>query len=96
MNTFIRFFFEFISIFMDGMKMMFRGIVEGFKQVINIKNYIEIINDYKESFNGPEWVFTAFAIGIIVVIFGSNFIKSFTKLFLPGNISDAVTITTIN
>jgi hypothetical protein len=55
---------------MDGMKMMFRGIVEGFKQVINIKNYIEIINDYKESFNGPEWVFTAFAIGIIVVIFG--------------------------
>ena len=52
MNTFIRFFFEFISIFMDGMKMMFRGIVEGFKQVINIKNYIEIINDYKENGEG--------------------------------------------
>ena len=80
MNTFIRFFFEFISIFMDGMKMMFRGIAEGFKQVVNVRNYMEIINDYKESFNGPEWVFTAFAIAILVIIFGLLFAIIFLAL----------------
>ena len=51
MNTFIRFFFEFVSIFMDGMKMMLRGFADGFKQVVNIKGYMEIINNYKEGFN---------------------------------------------
>ena len=65
---------------MDGMKMMFRGIAEGFKQVVNVRNYMEIINDYKESFNGPEWVFTAFAIAILVIIFGLLFAIIFLAL----------------
>ena len=80
MNTFIRFFFEFVSIFMDGMKMMLRGFADGFKQVINIKGYMEIINNYKEGFNGPEWVFTVFAIAILLVIFGLVFAILFIGL----------------
>ena len=32
MNTFVRFFFEFISIFFDGIKTMLKGIVEGLKK----------------------------------------------------------------
>ena len=80
MNTFIRFFFEFVSIFMDGMKMMLRGFADGFKQVVNIKGYMEIINNYKEGFNGPEWVFTVFAIAILLVIFGLVFAILFIGL----------------
>ena len=53
MNTFVRFFFEFISIFFDGIKTMLKGIVEGLKEVTNIKNYSEIINAYKDGFGGP-------------------------------------------
>ena len=33
MNTFIRFFYEFISIFFDGVIMIFKGLFEGFKLV---------------------------------------------------------------
>ena len=68
MNTFVRFFFEFISIFFDGIKTMLKGIVEGIKEVTNIKNYSEIINAYKDGFGGPEWLFAVLALIILIII----------------------------
>ena len=77
MNTFVRFFFEFISIFFDGIKTMLKGIVEGLKEVTNIKNYSEIINAYKEGFGGPEWLFAVLGLIILIIIFGLIFLIIF-------------------
>ena len=77
MNTFVRFFFEFISIFFDGIKTMLKGIVEGLKEVTNIKNYSEIINAYKDGFGGPEWLFAVLGLIILIIIFGLIFLIIF-------------------
>ena len=50
MNTFIRFFYEFISIFFDGVVQVFKGIIDGIVQMFNFGNYEKIINSYKDSF----------------------------------------------
>ena len=68
MNTFFRFFYEFISVFIDGCFMIFKGIIDGIKQMFDFKAYLRILNFYKEDFNGPEWVFVALVIVFLVLI----------------------------
>ncbi len=66
MDTFIRFVFEFMDIFVRG----FESIFEGIFQFFNFKEYSKIVDNYSSNFDGPEWIFTAFAILIIVIIVG--------------------------
>ena len=47
MNTFLRFFYEFISIFFEGMETIFKGIYNGFVEMFNIGEYGTLINNYK-------------------------------------------------
>ena len=54
MNTFIRFFYEFISIFFDGVVMIFKVVVEGFTKMFNFPEYSKIISNYSESFTTGE------------------------------------------
>ena len=68
MNTFLRFFYEFISIFFEGLFSIFKGIFSGLGQMFDFKNYMKIINSYKDSFQGSDWVFVAIAIAILVVL----------------------------
>ena len=70
MNTFLRFFYEFISIFIEGLILIVKGIINGVIQLINYKDYLKIINEYKESFQGAEWIFVILVILILVIIFG--------------------------
>ena len=70
MNTFIRFFYEFISIFFDGIVQVFKGIIDGIVQMFNFANYEKIINSYKDSFKGAEWILVAVAIAVLVIIVG--------------------------
>ena len=68
MNTFMRFFYEFVAIFMDGLTAMGRGIWDGAKKIVDFENYKAIFNTYKAEFQGPEWLFALLTIGIIVII----------------------------
>ena len=68
MNTFTRFLYEFLSQFLSGFIIFFKGIVKGAASMFKIKAYISIINDYKQDFNGPEWLMVGIAILIVVVI----------------------------
>ena len=68
MNTFLRFFYEFISIFFEGLFSIFKGIFNGLGQMFDFQNYMKIINSYKDSFQGSDWVFVAIAIAILVVL----------------------------
>lgn len=70
MNTFLRFFYEFISIFFDGVVLVFKGIYEGFKKMFSFNQYSTLIDDYKSSFKGAEWILVGFSVLVLVVIVG--------------------------
>ena len=69
MNTFIRFFYEFISIFFDGVVMIFKGIVEGFSKMFNFPEYSKIISNYGDALTSGEKVMMWIVIAIFVLIF---------------------------
>ena len=70
MDTFFRFLYEFLMQFFSGVQMIITGLYKGIIQAFNIKNYIEVINFYKEDFSGPEWLFVVIAILILLLILG--------------------------
>ena len=47
MNTFLRFLYEFLSQFFNGIKYIVLGIFNGFKAIFNIPEYIKVVNEYK-------------------------------------------------
>ncbi len=70
MNTFLRFFYEFISIFFDGFFSIITGFCDGIIKMFNFGEYAKIISNYREYFNGKEKIFVVLAvIFLIVVIF---------------------------
>ena len=69
MNTFIRFFYEFISILFDGVVIVFKGLVEGFKKMFNFPEYTKVISNYNEALTGFEKVLMWLSVLVVVVIF---------------------------
>ena len=68
MDTFFRFFYEFLMQFFSGVQILFTGVINGFKQAFNIKNYVSVVNFYKNDFNGPEWVFVVIAVILLLLL----------------------------
>ena len=68
MNTFIRFFYEFISIFFDGIVMIFKGLFGGFIKMFNFGEYAKLISNYSDNFNTGEKVLVTICIIILVII----------------------------
>ena len=68
MNTFFRFFYEFISIFFDGIATIGRGIAKGLGHAFDFNAYLRIIASYKESFDGVGWLMVTIAIAFLVII----------------------------
>ena len=50
MNTFFRFFYEFISIFFDGIRKLFEGIIGGILKIFDYGEYKKILDSYTDSF----------------------------------------------
>ena len=51
MNTFLRFFYEFISIFFDGFFSGLKGLWDGFIKMFSFKEYGKVISSYRELTN---------------------------------------------
>ena len=90
MNTFFRFFYEFISVFIDGCFMIFKGIIDGIKQMFDFGSYGKVIESYKDSFNGNEQLFVAMTviiIAIVVILLGLLFFFLIRKIIrkVKGN-----------
>ena len=68
MNTFVRFLYEFMSVFFEGFIGMFKGIVLGFIQMFNIREYSYVISMYRKDFNMGEWVLVVIAILVLVIV----------------------------
>ena len=47
MDTFVRFLFEFMSVFFSGIGMIFSGIFNGIVQIFNISEYLYVIEFLK-------------------------------------------------
>ena len=70
MDTFLRFLYEFLSQFFNGVKYIFMGIFNGFKAIFNIPEYIRVVNDYKNDFSIPEWLLVGLAILATMILLG--------------------------
>lgn len=68
MNTFVRFFYEFISVFIEGAGKLINGLIGGIGQMLNISEYAKVIGSYKDSFNGPEKVLVYLSILILIIV----------------------------
>ena len=68
MDTFIRFLFEFMSVFFSGVGMMAKGIVGGFIQMFNIPEYLYVIEFYRKDFKMSEWVLVVIAVIVMIII----------------------------
>ena len=70
MDTYFRFLFEFLSVFFNGIGMIFNGIVKGIAQIFNIKAYRYVIEFYRSDLNNTEWIMVVVAIVILILIVG--------------------------
>ena len=70
METFLRFLYEFLSQFFEGIKSIINGLINGIKAIFNIPEYMNIIKEYSNDFNTPEWLLVALAIFSIIIILG--------------------------
>ncbi len=68
MDTFLRFLYEFLSQFFNGLKYMVLGIFNGFKSIFNLPEYVKVINEYKNDFSIPEWLLVAVVILVTLAL----------------------------
>ncbi len=68
MDTLFRFLYEFLSQFFGGFITIGSALVSAIKQMFNFKEYLKILNFYKEDFNGPEWLFVGLLIICLTVL----------------------------
>jgi hypothetical protein len=70
MNTFFRFFYEFTSIFIEGVITIFKGIWNGVIKIFNINGYIKIFDEYSSNLEGGEWALVIVVIIVLIIIIG--------------------------
>ena len=68
MDTFIRFLYEFMSVFFEGFLGMFKGVFLGFIQMFNIREYGYVISMYRKDFHMGEWILVVIAIIVLAVV----------------------------
>lgn len=70
MNVFLKFLYEILSQFFNGIKYIIIGIFNGFKAIFNIPGYMKIINNYKGDFSIASWLLVAIAILVMALVLG--------------------------
>ncbi len=68
MDTFLRFLYEFLSQFFNGLIFIFKGFVKGIGTMFNIPAYLGVIHEYKNDFSMPEWVLVAIALLVTLAV----------------------------
>ena len=68
MDTFLRFLYEFLAQFVNGIKYIFMGLINGIKSIFNLPGYMKVVDEYKSDFSMPEWVLVALAILVVAVL----------------------------
>lgn len=68
MNTFLRFFYEFVSVFFEGLLAIVNGFTSGIVKMFSFNEYGRIIENYKAYFNGKEKIFVIMAVVFLILI----------------------------
>ena len=68
MDTYIRFLFEFMSVFFKGIGMIIGGFFQGIIQMFSINEYLYVIEFYRKDFKIAEWILVVFAVLIMIII----------------------------
>lgn len=96
MDTFVRFLYEFINQTVSGILMIFKGLVDGIKQMFNVKQYVEVFRNYYADFSAPEWVMAVLSILFVVIFLGLIvflvlfIVKKYAKLRKPVTDQEAL------
>ncbi|MBR4626640.1 MAG: hypothetical protein IKO47_02885 [Ruminococcus sp.] len=69
MNGFLKFFFEFISEMLKGYTEIWRGLRDGFAQIFNIPNYIDIVKTHTRNMGAVGWILTITSIVVVILIY---------------------------
>ena len=91
MDTFLRFLYELINQIVSGIFSIFKGFIEGFKQIFNFTAFYNLVTHYKNDFSGPEWLLVAITVLFMIVLYGGTLflivfgIKKLIKRIKPIN-----------
>ena len=69
MNGFLKFFFAFISEMLKGYSEIWHGLRDGFKQVFNIPNYVDIFKSHTSNMGALGWVLTIISVILVILIY---------------------------
>lgn len=70
MDTYVRFLYEFMSVFFSGLGKIFSGFFSGIVQMFNFNQYLFVLKYYKDEFKISEWVLVIIAIIVMLIILG--------------------------
>ena len=68
MNTYIRFLFEFMSVFFKGIGMIVGGFFKGIIQMFSIQDYLYVIEFYRKDFKVAEWILVVVAVIVMIIM----------------------------
>ena len=68
MDTYFRFLFEFLSVFFNGVGIVFSGLFKGFREMFDFNKYMFVIHYYQKELKGGEWVLTVIAVVALLII----------------------------
>ncbi len=68
MNTYIRFLFEFMSVFFKGIGMIVGGFFKGIIQMFSIQDYLYVIEFYRKDFKVAEWILVVVAVIVMLIM----------------------------
>ena len=71
MDLFVRFLYDFLSLFFGGIKKIFLGLFEGIKELFNIRKYYEVVKNYSEDLTTKEWIMVVLAVLCLLIILGT-------------------------
>ena len=71
MDLFVRFLYDFLSLFFGGLKKIFLGLFEGIKEIFNIPKYYEVVKNYSEDLTTKEWIMVVLAVLCLLIILGT-------------------------
>lgn len=77
MENFTKFLYDFLSQFFGGVFTILQGFWNGFTQIFNINAYKDIIEFYKGDLSMSEWVLTAVAVGLMILMIVMFFLLIF-------------------
>ena len=71
MDLFVRFLYDFLSLFFGGLKKIFLGLFDGIKEIFNIPKYYEVVKNYSEDLTTKDWIMVVLAVLCLLIILGA-------------------------